>query len=145
MYIKVFGHGKSRGEKAVRYLIRADYANRRETPPKILCSDPELTSELINSLPFAWKYTSGVLSWHPDDIVTAETEQKLMDDFEKLVTRGYYFIDKTNLMRDLLDMKGSVPQELRQRILAETNEDTLHQWLRAASISRSADEFCNNL
>ncbi len=88
MYIKVFGHGKGRGEKAVRYLIRADYANRRETPPKILRSDPELTSELINSLPFAWKYTSGVMSWHPDDIVTAEAEQKLMDDFEKLAFAG---------------------------------------------------------
>ncbi len=52
---------------------------------------------------------------------------------------------KAEAILDLLDMKGSVPQELRQRILAETNEDTLHQWLRAASISRSADEFCNNL
>ena len=31
-----------------------------------------------------------------------------VDDFEMLVTRGYYFIDKTNFMRDLLDMKGSV-------------------------------------
>lgn len=88
MYIKVFAHGKGRGEKAVQYLVRTDYANRRDNPPHILRGDPQLTSELINSLSFDWKYTSGVLSWHPEDKVEEETEQKLMDDFENLAFAG---------------------------------------------------------
>ena len=31
-----------------------------------------------------------------------------VDNFEHLVTRGYYFIDKTWFMKELLDKKGSV-------------------------------------
>ncbi len=31
-----------------------------------------------------------------------------VDNFEKLVTRGYYFIDKTWFMKELLDKKGDV-------------------------------------
>lgn len=29
-----------------------------------------------------------------------------VDNFEKLITRGYYFIDKTLLIKELLDKKG---------------------------------------
>ena len=29
-----------------------------------------------------------------------------VDNFENLITKGYYFIDKTLFIRDLLDMKG---------------------------------------
>ena len=28
-----------------------------------------------------------------------------IDNFEKLITRGYYFVDKTLLIKDLLDKK----------------------------------------
>ena len=31
-----------------------------------------------------------------------------IDDFEKLITRGYYFVDKTLLIKDLLDNKVDV-------------------------------------
>lgn len=31
-----------------------------------------------------------------------------VDNFEKLITRGYYFVDKTLLIKDLLDKKGDV-------------------------------------
>jgi len=31
-----------------------------------------------------------------------------IDNFEKLVTRGYYFLDKTMLIKELLDKKGDV-------------------------------------
>ncbi|WP_366463532.1 hypothetical protein [uncultured Clostridium sp.] len=29
-----------------------------------------------------------------------------MDNFETLITRGYYFVDKTFLIKDLLDYLG---------------------------------------
>ena len=88
MYIKVFPHGKGRGEKAVQYLINNTYANRKDNPPKILRGDPDMTTELINSLPFAWKYTSGVLSWSSEDTVSQDNEEKLMDDFENVAFAG---------------------------------------------------------
>lgn len=31
-----------------------------------------------------------------------------IDNFEMLITRGYYFIDKSLLIKDLLDNKASV-------------------------------------
>ncbi len=88
MYIKVFPHGKGRGEKAVQYLINNTYANRKDNPPKVLRGDPDMTTELINSLPFTWKYTSGVLSWSSEDKVSDGDEEKLMDDFENVAFAG---------------------------------------------------------
>ncbi len=88
MYMKVFAHGKGRGEKATDYLLDEDFPNRQEEKPVLLRGDPNLTKELINSLDFKWKYTSGVLSWHPDDKVTVQKEQELMDKFEEIAFAG---------------------------------------------------------
>ena len=51
-----------------------------------------------------------------------------VDDFEKLVTRGYYFIDKTNIMRDLLDMKGDVNLFTRPRRFGKTLSMSMLQY-----------------
>jgi len=82
--MKVFAHGKGRVELATNYLVRTDYHNRHEAVPEVLRGDPELTADLINSIDRKWKYTAGVLSWHPDDMISPEQEKELMDYFEKL-------------------------------------------------------------
>ncbi len=51
-----------------------------------------------------------------------------VDNFEMLVTRGYYFIDKTNLMRDLLDMKGAVNLFTRPRRFGKTLSMSMLQY-----------------
>lgn len=38
-----------------------------------------------------------------------------VDDFEKLITRGYYFVDKTLMIRELLDRRGEVNLFTRPR------------------------------
>ena len=43
-----------------------------------------------------------------------------VDNFEKLVTRGYYFIDKTWYMKELLDRKGDVNLFTRPRRFGKT-------------------------
>ena len=43
-----------------------------------------------------------------------------VDNFEKLVTNGYYFVDKTLFIRDLLDMKGEVNLFTRPRRFGKT-------------------------
>lgn len=68
--------------------MNTTYANRKDNPPKVLRGAPDMTTSLINSLPFTWKYTSGVLSWSPDDAVSQEDEQKLMEDFENIAFAG---------------------------------------------------------
>jgi hypothetical protein len=88
MLMKVFHHGQGGGNKPTRYLIHMDSADRWENPPKILRGDPDLTRALIDSITRRWKYTSGVLSWHPDDKVTTEQEEKVMADFENVAFAG---------------------------------------------------------
>ncbi len=43
-----------------------------------------------------------------------------VDNFENLITKGYYFIDKTLFIRDLLDMKGEVNLFTRPRRFGKT-------------------------
>lgn len=88
MYMKVFPHGQGGGEGPTKYLVRLDYPGREENPPEVLRGDLELTHALIDSLDTKWKFTAGVLSWHPDDMVTPEQEQKVMDDFESVAFAG---------------------------------------------------------
>ena len=88
MYMKVFPHGQGAGEGPTRYLVRPDYPGRDDRPPEVLRGDPEQTGALIDTLDTKWKFTAGVLSWHPDDEVTPEQEQALMDDFERVAFAG---------------------------------------------------------
>lgn len=38
-----------------------------------------------------------------------------IDDPEKMITRNYYYVDKTNFIKTLLDMKGEVNFFIRPR------------------------------
>lgn len=40
--------------------------------PEVLRGDVERMRALIDSLDTIWRFTAGVLSWHPDDTVTPE-------------------------------------------------------------------------
>lgn len=51
-----------------------------------------------------------------------------IDNFEKLVTRGYYFIDKTMLIKDLLDKKGDVNLITRPRRFGKTLNMSMLQY-----------------
>lgn len=50
-----------------------------------------------------------------------------VDNFEKLVTRGYYFIDKTWFMKELLDKKGDVNLFTRPRRFGKTLNMSMFQ------------------
>lgn len=88
MYMKVFPHGQGAGEGPTNYLVREDYPGRDAHLPDVLRGDPEVTRALIDSLETKWRFTAGALSWHPDDTVTPEQEQRVMDDFEALAFAG---------------------------------------------------------
>ena len=88
MYMKVFPHGQGGGAAPTEYLLRMDYPDREALPPTVLRGNPEQTRALIDSLDTKWKFTAGALSWHPDDKVTPEQEQRVMDDFEQVAFAG---------------------------------------------------------
>lgn len=51
-----------------------------------------------------------------------------IDNFEKLITRGYYFIDKTLLIKDLLDNKADVNLFTRPRRFGKTLNMSMVQY-----------------
>ena len=88
MLMKVFPHGTGEGDKPSRYLVRPDYPGRDTAPPQVLRGDPAMNSALIDSIERRWKFTSGVLSWHPDEKVREEQEEEVMDAFERVAFAG---------------------------------------------------------
>lgn len=48
---------------------------------------------------------------------------------------------KTEALLYLLEEKGTVPEELEERLRAETDENTLRKWLKIASNAESIEEF----
>ena len=88
MYMKVFPHGQGGGDGPTHYLVRPDYPGRDELPPEVLRGDVDTTRALIDSLDTKWRFTAGVLSWHPDDKITPEQERRVMDDFEQVAFAG---------------------------------------------------------
>lgn len=60
-----------------------------------------------------------------------------VDNFEKLITRGYYFVDKSLLIKELIDRKGDVNLFTRPRRFGKTLNMSMLQyflnvWRRAA-------------
>ena len=88
MLMKVFPHGTGEGDKPSRYLVRPDYPGRDTAPPQVLRGDPVMTRALIDSIERRWKFTSGVLSWHPDEKINEAQEEEVMDAFERVAFAG---------------------------------------------------------
>ena len=95
--MKVFPHGQSGGESPTHYLVGMEYPGREEMPPEVLRGDTDTTRALIDSIDRKWKFTAGVLSWHPDDTVSEEQEERIMNDFERVAFAGLE-LDQRNIL-----------------------------------------------
>jgi hypothetical protein len=83
-------HSQGSGSAPVDYLTRPQNADGtlRKPFPAVLEGDAKLVQRLIDALPFKHKYTSGVLSFAPGEIITQEMEQSIMDGFERVAFAG---------------------------------------------------------
>ena len=64
-----------------------------------------------------------------------------IDDFKKLIDQGYYYVDKTLLIKDLLDMKGEVNLFTRPRRFGKTLNISMLRYFFEKNYSDSADGF----
>lgn len=78
-------YGKGQGTAAIDYLLSKD---GRKVAPVILDGDPKIVLDGINQNPNKWKYTSGVLSFAPEDTVSDEKERQLIAGFEEVAFAG---------------------------------------------------------
>ena len=81
-------HGTGGGAGPVDYVTDRKREGREEFEPVTVRGDAEQTKQLIDSLDFKWKYTSGVLSFAPDEVITPEMESDIIDRFESLAFAG---------------------------------------------------------
>ena len=84
MIVKFFSRGKGGGSGPVDYLLGKD---RKRDLADLLRGDPDELIELIDTSPYAKKYTAGVLSFHESDLPANKKEQ-IMDSFERALLPG---------------------------------------------------------
>ena len=84
MIVKFHPRGSGRGSGPIDYLLGRDRQREGATLDR---GDPAVIMALIDSSPYAKKYTSGVLSFAEADL-SRETKDKLMSDFEKMLLPG---------------------------------------------------------
>ena len=81
-------HGTGGGAGPVDYVTDRKREGREKSEPVTVRGDAEQTKQLIDSLDFKWKYTSGVLSFAPDEVIKPEMENEIIDRFESVAFAG---------------------------------------------------------
>ena len=84
MIVDFFRHGSGLSKGCLDYLLGED---REREHAQVLSGDVELTAQLIDSSPFAKKYTSGCLSFYEHDL-SDQNKQKIMQNFEQCLFPG---------------------------------------------------------
>ena len=84
MIVDFFRHGSGLSKGCLDYLLGED---REREHALVLSGDVELTAQLIDSSPFAKKYTSGCLSFYEHDL-SDQDKQKIMQNFEECLFPG---------------------------------------------------------
>jgi len=84
MIVDFFRHGSGLSNGCLDYLLGED---REREHAQVLSGDVELTAQLIDSSPFAKKYTSGCLSFYEHDL-SDQDKQNIMQNFEQCLFPG---------------------------------------------------------
>ena len=84
MIVDFFRHGSGLSKNCLDYLLGED---REREYAQVLSGDVELTAQLIDSSPFAKKYTSGCLSFYEHDL-SDQDKQNIMQNFEQCLFPG---------------------------------------------------------
>lgn len=94
MLVRFFSHGNTKGDMRTRggdsaknYLLGVENAPRDGA--RLLKGDPSITTEIINGSTYRQVYTSGVLSFAPDERkLTDAQKQEIIESFEQTLFVG---------------------------------------------------------
>ena len=84
MIVDFFRHGSGLSKGCLDYLLGED---REREHAQVLSGDVDLTAQLIDSSPFAKKYTSGCLSFY-EHALSDQDKQQIMQNFEECLFPG---------------------------------------------------------
>lgn len=83
------GQGPGSGRGVAKYLTGAkDWKGHTRPGIEILRGDPFLVAAIADSLGFKYKYTSGVISFAPEDAPNREQINEVLDEFERTAWAG---------------------------------------------------------
>ena len=83
------GQGTGSGRGVAKYLTGAkDWKGHTRPGIEILRGDPFLVAAVADSLGFKYKYTSGVVSFAPEDAPSREQINEVLDEFERTAWAG---------------------------------------------------------
>jgi hypothetical protein len=89
MHIKFISTGKGSASAAKDYLLQKnDSKGEIRADIQVLRGNPEHVTQLAESLDFKYKYTSGVIAWHKDDVPMDNQIAQVLDDFERVAFAG---------------------------------------------------------
>ena len=90
MLVKFFDRGTGKGAGPVEYILKETDAKGiiREPSPELLKGNPQQTINVIDSLDFKHKYTSGVISFAASDAPTNEQLEAVINSFEETAFAG---------------------------------------------------------
>lgn len=89
MLIKFLDHSTGSGRSAIRYLLgEKDHQGNIRAGISVLRGNPQQVGELIDSLQFVHRYSSGVIAFHPDDKPKKEEIEALLNEIERVSFAG---------------------------------------------------------
>ncbi|RQZ26117.1 hypothetical protein DIE14_15785 [Burkholderia sp. Bp9017] len=85
MIVKVFDSGTGPGRGPINYLLsdRDHTGKNRSAKPQIVLGDPNLTRDIIDSIPNGQKYTSGVISLRKEEKLSQKDWLYIIDKFHE--------------------------------------------------------------
>jgi hypothetical protein len=89
MHIKFLSHGTGSAGGAVSYLLREnDHLGLERAEVQVLRGNPQMVATVADNLNFVHRYSSGVVSWSPEEQPTGEEIDGVLDDVERAFTAG---------------------------------------------------------
>ena len=114
MIVQFFRYGNGLSKGPLDYLLGKD---RDRDYAKVLQGDVSEVSGLIDTSPFAKKYTSGCLSFYEHDL-TEPDKQKIMQDFEQALFPG---MDQSQYRVLWIEHQDKLNEETGERRLEATS------------------------
>ena len=88
MLMKSFRTAPEKATSPAAILCARIIREETHAPPQVLRGDPAMTRALVDSIERDGNFTSGVLSWHPEEKISEEQEEEVMNAFERVAFAG---------------------------------------------------------
>lgn len=89
MHVKFLRHGTGSAGGAVSYLLgEKDHLGLERAAVQALRGNPQMVATVADNLNFVHRYSSGVVSWSPEEQPTEEEIDGVLDDIERVLAAG---------------------------------------------------------